>query len=81
MATRQTQTSTTGQSENGNPAGIATASDEIYLPIEAAIDKEAERTVCSQQECDPKRRKPIVSVNGEDVDVSSLPEGNKERAA
>ncbi len=41
--------------------------EEIYTPIEAAIDREAESAVCS---CRPEsaEKKPIVSVNGRDVE-------------
>ncbi len=43
--------------------------EDIYTPIEAAIDRDAERTVCARHSPEPER-KPIVSVNGEDVELN-----------
>ncbi len=40
------------------------SAEEIYTPIEGAIDREAERAVCTRL----KHTKPIVSVNGQDVE-------------
>lgn len=72
---KTTASDTQQQRDASHNGGLA---DEIYTPIEAAIDREAERTVCSR-EC-PPGKKPIVSVHGEDIDPESLPD-DAERAA
>lgn len=61
------------------PQNQSGTSDEIYMPVDAAIDDEAHQTVCCG-ECPPDK-KPIVSVHGKDVDADSLPQSEAERAA